>query len=726
MFSRYSWSDDLTISRKHLRVHCILYEQDPVARVAPFVYATDVSANGTFLKKANPACTGSQGVGTLMGPDNAFLLDDGDELRISDTVTLIYHSKHAVEIVRLTPTQEQERGAFAARYLITGRLLGEGGYGKVLVAIQQDSQQQLACKVVRIDHLYNKLALPVLRKPTTGHEKHTRGTCQRWPTRVANCFREFDILKDLSHPNIVAIEKVFWSHDTIYIFQELITGGDLFSFLEFKGGRLDSDQSAIIIYQILKGIEFLHGQDIVHRDLKPDNILMTSPEGSSRVVITDFGNARYLPTEKSCNASSSNRYQRMFSYVGTLEFAAPEIHRANRAIPPEEGYSKSVDMWSIGSITATILSGDVIFVDRNHPRYDLDPRSVIVSLAAGCDLSILDNEYHPVWRKIENGPKDFIRKLLVLEEDERMSATEAITHSWFRTLLDDAEKLYNLSVQHWTPREEKVQLVERIGAVPRSSHTCSNGRDADRGITSSYFHSSRPDHPDGMILNASSSQRWRANTPLPSIRDDLGQDLDQAQSPSSNIGYERLHAINTDNIRPGETAHAHGTSIAPSRNQSSPNLFIPSDSPSSPSSPSPGSLESNESLNKTSDEALQKRYGTGSQHARSDELVHVDETPMAEQYDHDRSQMVDYEIAKKYERRDMSSKNQRQHALDETQDSLIIFETPPEIFREHNRSSTRARQLSEHRKWPMDSAETKNGAVHANPSKRRRLSPCRP
>ena len=79
-----------------------------------------------------------------MGRNATFLLDDEDELRISDTITLIYYSKKPVELVELTPIQERERQLFASRYLVTGRLLGEGGYGKVLVGVNQETQQQLS------------------------------------------------------------------------------------------------------------------------------------------------------------------------------------------------------------------------------------------------------------------------------------------------------------------------------------------------------------------------------------------------------------------------------------------------------------------------------------------------------------------------------------------------------------------------------------------------------
>jgi hypothetical protein len=107
--SRYHWSDP-TLSQQHLRIHCVLYEQDPVAGIPPLIYATDVSRNGTFLKKANPAYTSSQRRGVRMTrKSGSFLLDNGDTLRLSDEVTLTYRSVNPVENHRLSPLQQREK-----------------------------------------------------------------------------------------------------------------------------------------------------------------------------------------------------------------------------------------------------------------------------------------------------------------------------------------------------------------------------------------------------------------------------------------------------------------------------------------------------------------------------------------------------------------------------------------------------------------------------------------
>ena len=109
-----------------------------------------------------------------------------------------------------------------------------------------------------------------------------------------------------------------------YIFEELVSGGDLFSYLESRGGSLVEIEAAVIVRQLLKALTFLHTQGIVHRDLKPDNILMTSSLDTARVVLTDFGSAVQLKTAGLSAAETDTRgVQRMESRVGTWDYLAP-------------------------------------------------------------------------------------------------------------------------------------------------------------------------------------------------------------------------------------------------------------------------------------------------------------------------------------------------------------------------------------------------------------------
>jgi protein-serine/threonine kinase len=106
------------------------------------------------------------------------------------------------------------------------------------------------------------------------------------------------------------------------MFQDLLTAGDLFSYVQYKGGKLPDIEAAVIVRQVVIALDYLHSRNIVHRDLKPDNILMTSRADGCRVVLTDFGCATLV------NSTSS----RMSSMVGTFEFSAPLVYFPYRSL----------------------------------------------------------------------------------------------------------------------------------------------------------------------------------------------------------------------------------------------------------------------------------------------------------------------------------------------------------------------------------------------------------
>lgn len=228
---------------------------------------------------------------------------------------------------------------FKDRFEITSRILGLGGYGSVFAAIHKKSRRQLACKVVNVEiYVPTKSKKKTLKDVTKSPPQNLIGRNEKRKLQKRRSpesrqlkirddpqFREFEILKDLDHPNIIRLEKVFWSVNTFYIFQELVTGGDLFSFIESKSGLLSDIEAAVILRQILKAIEYIHDRDIVHRDLKPDNILVTSTAEGARIIVTDFGNARYLPENDAELHDLPAMKRRMFTVAGTLEYVAPSV-----------------------------------------------------------------------------------------------------------------------------------------------------------------------------------------------------------------------------------------------------------------------------------------------------------------------------------------------------------------------------------------------------------------
>jgi len=335
------------------------------------------------------------------------------------------------------------------------------------MAIEQTARVQLACKVVdlrKIGMTWQDKPLP--KEPAAADAVHLQAEIQKlrmWASRkkrrvkledkLHKYFREIGILASISHPNIISLDKVYITDETIYLFQDLITAGDLFSYIESKNRKLLEVEAAVIIRQVLLALQYLHERNIAHRDLKPENIMLTSLATGARVVLTDFGSARrVLPL------------QRYNSLVGTEQYAAPEITNARSRFfvgGRPTGHSIAVDMWSVGAISVLLLTGALPF---ENPRTGYhNPR-----LAASGDLSGLEESRK--FRALSERPKNFIRRLLMLEEDERMTARHALAHPWFSNQLHktDFEELYQRATKYWRPRVANIPLVEFIEG--KSSH----------------------------------------------------------------------------------------------------------------------------------------------------------------------------------------------------------------------------------------------------------------
>jgi serine/threonine protein kinase len=86
--------------------------------------------------------------------------------------------------------------------------------------------------------------------------------------------REIEVLKVCQHPNIIKLEDIFENQENIFIVMELLTGGDLFTYLEAHKFRLSEDRARKIVHQIAIALYYLHNFGIAHRDIKPENVLM--------------------------------------------------------------------------------------------------------------------------------------------------------------------------------------------------------------------------------------------------------------------------------------------------------------------------------------------------------------------------------------------------------------------------------------------------------------------
>ncbi|MCJ1434078.1 Meiosis-specific serine/threonine-protein kinase mek1 [Xylographa pallens] len=450
------------ISNRHVNIYSVMYEDDSQSGIEPLVYAEDLSStNGTYWNKS------------LIGKGKAALLSDGDELRLGGDVCLTFRKVADSDTTPIDDepdeVQSKEIEHFKDKYHLTSRKLGEGRFGKVYMAVNRQLGRQLACKVVdlravRRDERKKWQSSRTFRGGNTQKVWSAAHVKLKMDEAVTRHLREVEILKHLDHANVVRLEKVYQTEDTVYMFEELMTGGDLFSFLEYKGGSLDEAGAGVIVRQILEGLTYLHTQDIVHRDLKPENILMQSLSDAARVVITDFGCAVKMPP----TGQSGCLPQRLKTMrVGTPGYSAPEISGRNPLVK-EQSYTKAVDLWSLGCVTVLLVTGSTPF-----SKSLADRRATFESIsdaAAKCDLSPLRAMLG--WCTASESLQDFIEKLLVLKEADRMTAQEALLHIWFNDFYKkDWDLIYRFSIKDWrarTTRTTKFDIVETIKA-PKTS-----------------------------------------------------------------------------------------------------------------------------------------------------------------------------------------------------------------------------------------------------------------
>lgn len=194
------------------------------------------------------------------------------------------------------------------KYTKTAKL-GEGTYGVVYRAKDQKGNEIYALKKIRL-------------------QTEDEGV-------PSTAIREISLLKELQHKNIVQLLDVIHTQKKLTLVFEYIDK-DLKKMMDdSEGGCLDISTAKSFLYQLIKGMDFIHKHCVLHRDLKPQNLLI-SKEGI--VKIADFGLARGygVPVNNYTNE------------VVTLWYRPPDVLLGSKT------YGTTVDIWSIGCIFAGI------------------------------------------------------------------------------------------------------------------------------------------------------------------------------------------------------------------------------------------------------------------------------------------------------------------------------------------------------------------------------------
>lgn len=273
------------------------------------------------------------------------------------------------------------------------KVIGKGSFGKVMQVVKKDTKQIYALKTLRKQHIISRM-------------------------EVTHTLAERTVLARITNPFIVPLKFSFQSPEKLYLVLSFINGGELFWHLQ-KEGKFSMNRSRFYIAELLTALESLHELNVIYRDLKPENILL---DYQGHIALCDFGLCKLNMT----NNDKTN------TFCGTPEYLAPELLL-------NQGYTRSVDWWTLGILLYEMLTGLPPFYDDDVPTMY---------------RKILQNELKfPTW--LENtDAQDLLIKLIQKDPSKRLNDAQLIkNHSFFKDI--DWQKL--LSKNYLPPFKPNVE-----------------------------------------------------------------------------------------------------------------------------------------------------------------------------------------------------------------------------------------------------------------------------
>lgn len=288
--------------------------------------------------------------------------------------------------------------------------MSHGAYGIVCSAEDEVTEQQVALK--KIEGMFEHITI-------------TKRT-----------LRELRILRHLQHENLVQIKSIFLpgskaEFEDLYVVSELMET-DLASTLR-SSQPLSDDHCQFFLYQILRGMKYVHSAQVIHRDLKPRNLLVNS---NCDLKICDFGLARVRFSDKSWVCP-------MTEYVCTRWYRAPEV------LCSWTDYSGAIDVWSIGCILAELLTRKPLYPGHNT-QHQLDLIIGLLGSPEGEELMKIPNEkcrkfiqslgrtegkaLTQMFAEQSANAQDFLAHTLRWDPESRMTIEEAIEHQYLSKL----------------------------------------------------------------------------------------------------------------------------------------------------------------------------------------------------------------------------------------------------------------------------------------------------
>ncbi|CAM8913199.1 unnamed protein product [Rhodiola kirilowii] len=266
--------------------------------------------------------------------------------------------------------------------------------------------------------------------------------------KIANAFdnymdakrtlREIKLLRHLDHENIISIRDVIpppvrREFCDVYIATELMDT-DLHQIIRSNQG-LSEEHCQYFLYQILRGLKYIHSAHVIHRDLKPSNLLLNA---NCDLKICDFGLAR--PT-------SENEF--MTEYVVTRWYRAPEL------LLNSSDYTAAIDVWSVGCIFLELINKKPLFPGKDHV-HQMRLLIELLGTPSESDLGFVRNEdakryisqlpvyprqpLNRVFPHVNPLAIDLVEKMFTFDPSKRITVEQALAHPYLERLHDISDE----------------------------------------------------------------------------------------------------------------------------------------------------------------------------------------------------------------------------------------------------------------------------------------------
>ncbi|KAH9923815.1 CAMK/CAMKL/CHK1 protein kinase [Fomitopsis serialis] len=284
--------------------------------------------------------------------------------------------------------------------------LGGGGFSTVYRAVNFDTREVAACKVV------------TLTLETTAQERKTFDK----EMRIHQALKHENILEFKTAVIVEPNEPKLRYYPGLYMLLELAAGGDLFDKIAPDIG-VGEDISHVYLLQLIAGLQYIHDQGVCHRDLKPENLLL---DAAGTLKISDFGLCAVYKVKE------SGKMRMLSERCGSLPYLAPELLRE----APYE--AEPVDVWGGGVILYALLSGNTPWDEptkhsHEYARY----------LTGECF------DQAP-WNRFSRDLLSLLTGMLAIDPSRRMSLNEVAAHPWMIRPSQLAKKGLAVLAEHLT------------------------------------------------------------------------------------------------------------------------------------------------------------------------------------------------------------------------------------------------------------------------------------